>query len=797
MVMAFFRRFLSKLTSSMPQTNGRIYLDAPIKPISINRDQHGVVYIFAETRTDLFFGQGFVHAQDRLWQMELNRRAAHGTLSELFGKRTLHTDRLARTLGFSRLAKTTVSLLSTQAQTDLQAYTDGVNTFINSRSKRPFELYLLNHTPTPWQIIDSVAYGRLQMWALTTGASSELIYVQLRSAVGEEKAKEWGIIYPPENPITLPYASDLIQRLRLDKMLNGGDAGTPFLGKGSSHGRGSNGWVVGKALTNSNQPLLANDMHLPMSIPSTWHLQHLQSDDGFKAAGFTQPGLPYIMIGHNEHIAWGATMAYTDGEDLFIEQFDAKRPFDYKVKNEWKPAQQFRELIKIRGQKPHLETVMQTHHGPIVSGSLIERSNPHKIALASVALTPELTMDGFGKLNEAKNWFDFQTAVSRIQAPSLNLLYADRNGNIGAALTGKQPIRPKGRDGTMPNEGWHGKHDWQGLVPIEQMPFQLNPPNSKIISANHKIVPDTYPVYLGKMWRNGYRAKRIAELLADDTAVSPQKCRQIQLDDFSIPAQKICSYLIDLKPKSPLAQGYLKHLHSWDFRMSTRSIETTIFQIFISHLMQEVARSVPAPLQMSLFGLGPHENLQPVNDFQGQFLTILLNMLENPESKWLKSTQKNRILEVCLEKTAVSLEANFGKNPEDWRWGKHHQITLKHPLGIVKPLSNLLNIGPIPISGDGYTVHQTSMHPHTVQNFDFQNNAISVSTRMIADLSDWNQFEVIHASGQSGHWQSPHYADLVALWKNGRFIKMPWEKSAIKSKMIDSLLLLPQKQIIK
>ena len=521
--MTFFRKQFAKIWASPTQVNGRIYLNAPINPITVDRDKHGVVYIFANTRHDLFFGQGFTHAQDRLWQMELNRRAAHGTLSELFGKRTLDTDRLSRTLGFTRLAKTTLECLSDQAKRDLQAYTKGVNAYLESRGKRPFELKLLNHKPSPWQIIDSVAYGRLQMWALTTGASSELIYAQLIEAVGLDKAQEWGIVYPPENPVTLQNTGTIGTNLKLDKMLNPGENSSTFLGKGNSHGRGSNGWVIGNSLTQSGYPILANDMHLPMSVPSTWHVQHLESNDGFKAAGFTQPGLPYVMIGHNEHIAWGATMAYTDGEDLFVEQFDKKRPFYHKSQNKWQPAQEIREKINIRGNKSHTESVIQTTHGPIVSDSLIQ-ADGEKIALASVALIPELTMDGFGLLNEAKNWSEFKTAVSRIQAPSLNLLYADKAGNIGYALTGKQPIRRQGRDGTVPNEGWHGQHDWLDLIPEDQMPSAFNPPTAKIISTNNKIASDAYPYFLGKMWRNGYRAKRIVQLLDMDTAVTLQKC---------------------------------------------------------------------------------------------------------------------------------------------------------------------------------------------------------------------------------------------------------------------------------
>lgn len=781
----------------MPQQNGRIYLPTLQNPLTIQRDKWGVVYILAQTRRDLFYGQGFVHAQDRLWQMELNRRAAKGTLSALFGKRTLHTDRLSRTLGFARLSKTSWHFLSESAKSDLTAYTDGVNALLNSRPKRPFEFRLLNHHAKPWQVLDSLAYGRLQMWALTTGASSELITSQLIEAVDAEKAAHLALDYPNHNPVTLPNGVELNQ-LRLDEMVN--TAVSPFMGKGrgDGDGRGSNGWVIAPQHSQTGGALLANDMHLPVGVPSLWHIQHLQSDDGFKAVGFTQPGLPYVMVGHNEHIAWGATMAYTDGEDLFLERFDEKRPFHYQHQNEWKKAETITEQIDIRGSKPHIETVVQTAHGPLIDDTFYAQNSEHpiKIALASVALTPNLTMDGFGLLNEANDWDGFVTAVSRIQAPALNLLYADRSGNIGHYVSGQVPLRTIG-DGTKPRPGWNSDYDWQGVVPFANMPHALNPKSGVIVSANNKIVPDAFPYFMGKMWRNGYRAARIEQLLSQKP-ISPQQCAQIQQDTFSIPAQIICQQLAHIDAQSlPPAPHHamvafcLTELQNWDGCLAPDSIPATVYQHFLRHLTHHLFSHIPASMHHQLMGAGVHKNLQPVNDLQGQWIVSLITLLGSENSGFLSSADKQALLIACLQKTAVSLQKKHGKQTANWRWGNYHTLTFSHALAELPPLKRLLNVGPIGTGGDSTTVLQAGMQPHTLQAFNFANNGISVSTRMVVDLADWSKTQLVHAPGQSGHVGSKHYDDLVTLWENGRFIQPPWTKPAIVNAAASSLLLLP------
>ncbi|MCB8988714.1 MAG: penicillin acylase family protein [Ardenticatenaceae bacterium] len=507
--------------SRLPQVNGRIYHRALHHPVTIRRDRWGVPHIHAASRHDLFFAQGFVHAQDRLWQMEINRRAASGTLSALLGPLTLDTDRLSRALGFARLAAQSWQSLDEASRADVLAYTAGVNALLETTSRLPLEFALLRHHPAPWQPLDTIAYGRLQMWALTNGAMGEMVTAQLNDRVGAALAAELLPEPPPENPVTLPQGIEVNWR---------GTAVSPFLGKGGDGaGRGSNAWVISGDHTTTGQPILANDMHLPLGTPSLWYFVHLRSDDGWHVSGFSQPGLPYVLVGRNAHIAWGATLAYTDCEDLFVEEFHPHNPALYRSGDAWRTAQTITETIPIRTRPPHTEHITLTHHGPLLP---FPPSPPHPLtptpphlSLSSTALHADAPLDGFARLNQACDWAEFSTAVSHIHAPSLNLLYADDQGNIGYWVTGRVPVRGQG-DGRSPAPGHDPAYDWIGHIPPADMPHALNPAAGFIVSANHKIVDEAdYPHYLGRIWRDGYRARRLEQLIRGE-AGSPLNAAQ-------------------------------------------------------------------------------------------------------------------------------------------------------------------------------------------------------------------------------------------------------------------------------
>jgi len=772
----------------LPPLSGRLYLPQLTQPVTIHTDKWGIPHIHAASRQDLLLAQGFSHAQDRLWQMELNRRAAKGELCALLGPIPLETDRLARTLGFARLAHASWQHLDKPYRRDLEAYSVGVNAFIETQRHLPLEFSLLRHRPRPWQPLDSLAYARLQMWALTHGAFGEIIKAQLIEQVGPEKAAVLCTNYPPEHPTTLPQGIE-VSGLRLDGL--GGTAVPwihPFLGKGSldGAGRGSNGWVIGPERSASGHALLANDMHLPVGTPSLWHVQHLRSDDGLHVTGFTQPGIPYVLVGHNENIAWGATLAYTDCEDLFIEKMHPENGRLYRFQDQWQPAEVIEETIEIRGRSAHTETVIVTRHGPLI-GHFLDAGET-AVAYSSTALTPRATIDGFARLNTATNWDAFVYAVATIEAPSLNLLYADIRDNIGHYVSGRVPIRTEG-DGSVPVPGWTGQHEWQGMIPFAEMPHALNPSQGYIVSANHRLVGPDYPHYLGQVWRNGYRAQRVEQLIQSQTKISTDDSRRFQTDFKHLPGLQLITLLADFETADPDASLSLSLLHQWDGWLGPDSIGGTVYQVLVQQLAQAILAShLAEPFRQRLLGMGINAFLHPVNEFQGYWTVSLLRILADAQSDWLPvGPERDTLLEKCLAQTTAVCRQRLGPDPDQWQWGRLHRVRFTHALGQTPLLAQIFDQGPVPIGGDGNTVAQTGFRP----DVPYDNNGISISSRFVIDMGNVAQAEAMHVPGQSGNFGSPHYGDLIQPWLKGELFPLAWTTEQVTAVCQQTLTLAP------
>ena len=762
--------------SRLAQLDGRVYLPGLEREVLIGRDEWGIPHIRAGSRHDLFLAQGFVHAQDRLWQMELNRRAAKGELSAVFGPATLATDRLARTLGLARLAQSTWEQLDDQTRADVEAYTAGVNAYLQSNPALPIEFTLLRHRPQPWRPLDSVAYGRLQMWALTEGAMGELVQAQLIEKVGAARAAELAPRYPASNPVTLPDGIELNDQQISNLLPAARPHAIPFLGKGGAAGagRGSNAWVIATGRSATGHAILCNDMHLPVGTPSVWYYVHLKSDDGLHVAGFSQPGLPYVLVGHNAHMAWGATLAYTDCEDLFVEQLDPGDATRYCFQGEWRQAEVYEERITVRGRPDHVERVIATHHGPIVSSVLPGKRQV--LALSSTALRPRLCISGFRRLNEARHWDDFVAAVEQIHAPALNLLYADTRDNIGYWVSGRVPVRAKG-DGLAPAPGWSGEYEWINDVPFNEMPHALNPRQGYLISANHRIVDDSYPYFLGRTWRSGYRARRLEELITGQDKVSLADCQRFQLDFQSIPGRQLAARLANLKTTDVDAAVSLCRLQQWDGWLGPESVGGAVYQVLLAHLAQAILEPrLGSKCLYEALGLGPHPYLIPLNEFQGYWTTTLLRLLADPDSSWLPPAEAERcqLVERCLAETTAELRRRLDDDPDQWQWGRLHQVCFEHALGAQPPLDLIFNQGPFPIGGDGDTVAQTSIRPDR----PYHNNAITISSRHLVDLGDLSHSRAMLAPGQSGQLGSAYYGNLIQPWLEGTCFPMTGTKEA-------------------
>ncbi|HIE57633.1 MAG TPA: penicillin acylase family protein [Anaerolineales bacterium] len=761
----------------LPKTSGELTLEGLSAPVEILRDRWGVAHIYAKNQDDLFFAQGFVHAQDRLFQMELNRRTAAGRLSEIFGEMALETDRFVRTFGFNRLGRAELEQASPEIKNILDAYTAGVNAFIE-RGKFPIEFTLLRHQPAHWEALDSTIFSRLMVWELSHAWQSEIVRAELAETAGVEHAAEWEIHPLARNPVTLPEGIEF-NALDPDGTLR--YIPGPFLDRG----KGSNEWVISPQRSETGHAVLCNDMHLALGIPSLWHEIHLNAPD-FHVSGVTLPGLPMVLTGHNERIAWGITLAYTDAEDLFVEQIDTHDPPRYLHQDEWHEVEIIEEPITIKGQtEPFIERVMVTRHGPIISNQVGQSGT--KLAVQSMALRPVPLFDGWLRLNTAANWDDFVEAMRCIEAPQLNIAYADVDDNIGFWMTGKIPVRAQG-NGSVPVPGWSGDYEWVGEVPFEEMPHAFNPQRGFLVNCNNKVVDDDYPHDLGNAWMSGYRARRLTELIEGRATLSMQDHQEFQMDTHCIPGLELVAHLDGFSNPDADVQLALRLLRTWDGDLGPESVGGAVYEVLRRTLIHELLTpSLGESLTQRVLGKGIHPLLARANEFYGHDTIALLNILDNPRSWWLQQAGgRDALLQKALKQTIASLRETLGEDTAKWQWGKLHRITFAHSMSMQKPFDQVFDRGPFPIGGDTDTPLQTA----TMPGGGFDEIAWAPSFRQIVDLGNWDNSVAIHPPGQSGQLASPHYDDALRPWLDGEYHPMLWSRERVEAEAVARLTLI-------
>ena len=764
----------------LPQIAGLLDLPGLHAVVEVVRDRWGIPHIYAEDRHDLFFAQGFVHAQDRLFQMELNRRTSNGCLSEIFGALALDTDRAARTFGFARLGRTDWKCADDELRSVILAYSEGVNAYLHHPdSKLPVEFTLLGYHPEPWKPEDSSALARLMMWQLSHAWYGEIVRAQLIQKVGAERAADLEIHYPPQNPITLP------QGIEFNRLQPGEGfpwVGGPFL----KRGMGSNSWSVSGWRSENGHAYLCNDMHMPLGQPSLWYGNHLSAED-FNATGVGLPGVPLVLVGHNARIAWGMTLAYTDCEDIFIEQFDPQNPQRYRYKDEWLEAEIVPETIKVKGRpEAHVEQVTITRHGPLISD--VVGYPEQRLAVNSMALRPCQAFHGWYLLDQAMGWDDFVEAMRLIVAPQLNVNYADVDGNIGHWVSGKVPVRAKG-DGSIPAPGWTGEYEWISEVPFEEMPHALNPSKGYVVSCNHRITPDDYPYFLGNVWMNGFRARRIVDHFESKGSLNLADFKAMHMDFTSLPGAQFVACLEGFESDDPDVATALKILRAWDGKLSAESAGGALYEVARYHIVRSLMEpALGVTLTFHWMGQGFHPVLLPSNEFGGHDTLVMLRLLSETDSWWVRQAGgRQKVLSQGLAQAVSWLRAHLGADPQSWQWGKIHQAIFPHPLGLQKPLDQVFNCGPFPIGGDTDTPCQTAMQP----NAPYDNNSWAPSFHQIVDMSDLSQSLVIIPSGQSGQLGSPHYDDMIQPWLKGEYIPMLWTREQVDSHAEGKLTLKP------
>lgn len=768
-----------KSRRNLPQLDGTLNMDELAEPVKIYRDQWGVPHIYGGSLNDTSFAQGYAHAQDRLWQMEINRRVARGQLSEVVGKDTLPTDRASRILGFERLATADLEAMPEELKTALEHYCKGVNAFLKANmQKLPPEFGLLKIVPRPWEPVDSLAFARLLAWQMNYAWYGELVRGKIIEKVGEEMANELEPNYWELNPIGLLQGQE--SNLLLEDGLLEAFKG-PFLqAKG-----GSNGWAISAARSRTGRPILCNDPHLPLLQPAIWYQNHLNCPE-LHVTGVSLPGVPLVMIGHNDHIGWGMTLAFTDNQDIFIEKFTDDSMLHYEFKNEVREATIVAETIKVKGQEDYTEKVVITHHGPVISG--IVSSGDFKLSLASKALGPSTMMEGWYQLNRATGWNDFVGAIKKITAPSLNVPYADSQGNIGYYVSGEVPIRKNG-DGSRPSPGWTGEFEWKGNVPFEKMPYAFNPAKGYVVTCNHKIIGDDYPYNLGNAWMNGFRANRLEKLIAEREKFSFDDMKQWQQDVYCTPGPLFAAHLKGLRLDDLRLESMKQMLLNWDGMLTMESVagslyETTKYYLFIRLMENKLGEDLMLGLRGGTF----NPNLLPQGEFYGHDTSMLLRMLDNPDSLWMKEAGgKDQVLALALRDAFDYLSERFGSEMSEWQWGKLHKAEFHHTLAQKTPLNKIFNQQEISLPGNTDTLFQTAPMAHDPRG----HNVVAPSFRQVLDPLRWEDSVCVMPPGQSGNILSPYYNNLLPMWQEGKYHPMLWKEDQVIAKKAHLLELLP------
>ncbi|MGD8229085.1 MAG: penicillin acylase family protein [Desulfobacteraceae bacterium] len=769
----------------LPKMEGEIQIRGFHAPVKVFRDSWGVPHIYAEDEHDLFMAQGFVQAQDRLWQMESNRRLAAGRLSELIGPMTLPLDRLVRTLGLMRAARRELASYDARHLKLLNAFAAGVNAFIDYRKGcLPLEFRLLKVVPEPWRPEDSIAWAK--MMALFGGKNwqEEIVRAMLEQKLGEDKARKLLSHNQLVPPTIIPSSLDLASLW--PPLLHGPSVFVPVFGGAS------NSWSVHGSRAATGFPLLANDMHLPLRIPCLWYEMHLVAGD-YDVIGLSLAGVPGIIAGHNKDVAWGITFGYTDSQDIFLERMNPHKPGQYLYKDQWLQAELIKEEIRVKGEdNPVLHEIWQTRHGPIISPQVPATEGlEYALALKWSAHDPGDMMPTMRRINLARKWQEFKSAAQNWSEPAMNLVYADRKGNIGYVLASRIPIRMGGH-GSGPFPGWTGEHEWLGYVSPNQKPLLMNPKRGFVATANNQAVSSDYPRYIAMDYATGFRAARIEQVLSEKAKATKDDFQTLQGDLRCLPAAQFLAALKGIEIQDPDSHQLLERLRSWDQVLRPDSMGGAIYAVLFYRLQENTFRDELGPVADRFFGAGL-TYLEPLNRFCEHSRVILLRLMQDPQSSWFDDIRTpNRetltsVLDNSLKETAAFLKEKLGTDPSGWRWGRLHQVELQHALGSVPPLDKVFNLGPYEGGGHFSTVWQSAVNP----GMDFDLKAWSVSHRHIYDLQDWDKSLGSVVPGQSGMFGSPHYDDQMEMWLKVEHHPLYYSREKVETEARHVLVLVP------
>ena len=833
----YFKSYIPNTVAprSYPQIDGEIQIDGLDGTVDIYRDKMGIPHIYASTQHDLFFAQGYVHAQDRFWQMDFWRHIGSGSLSEMFGEGQVKTDSFLRTLGWRQVAEQEYEMLGPESKALLDSYTEGVNAYIQERG--PVELsleYLIltgvlnrSYKIEPWTPVNSLTWGKAMAWDLGGNMDDEIERAVLLKTLTPEQLNELYPAYPADYPVIVPtigvgklesskvatfQPSNLpTENLNLESIAKNLDLLEAVLGP-TGPDIGSNSWAVSGDLTATGKPLLANDMHLGIQMPSIWyqnalHCQPKSNACPFEVTGFSFAGVPGVVAGHNDRIAWAYTNLGPDVQDLFIEKVNPENPNQYEVNGQWVDFETRTETIKVGGGDAVEITVRSTRHGPVISetyGSLKDQVDPedpeakafkdkagvdlpqnYVIALSWTALTPSTHFEAIWGFNKASNWEEFRAAGRNFHVPAQNLLYADVDGNIGYQTPGDIPIRKNG-DGTLPVPGWNSEYDWSGYILFDELPYAFNPQSGFIVTANNQANPRDYPYIITMDWDYGQRAARIVDMIENAPGkIDADYIKNMHGDSKNLNAETLVPILLSVELDRELASVRDQLLASWNYQETKDSQAAMFFEWFWWNLLSDTFKD---DLPQDYWPAGG-----------SRWYVVMRNLVQQPDSPWWddKSTDnkvetRDDIFVRAIEEAYAQIDDSYGRDVTKWpTWGYVHSSTFRNAtLGKsgIGPIESLFNRGPYDTGGGKSVVNATGWAVGSSNGFEVD---WLPSEREIVDLGNLDASLAGHTTGQSGHAFNIHYDDMAQMWADVGYAPMWWEQESVIKNSEGHLKLVP------